>query len=63
MIGNEKKKRSKFKLLLSVLAFLMTPYGYAGELTMRSKNISPIYAGSLCLVCGIMMLISWYKNK
>jgi hypothetical protein len=60
---NKETKRSKFDLTLAIIALLMTPYGYAGELTMRSKNIPPLYTGTLCLICSMVLFVRWYKSK
>lgn len=58
-----KKRKSRFKLVLALLAFLMAPYSYAGELSPRNKDISPLYAGALCLLCCIVLFVNWYQGK
>jgi hypothetical protein len=63
MAVNNRPKRSKIDLLLAVISTIMIPYGYAGEISMRSKDISPIYSGSLFLICSIVLFIKWYRGK
>ena len=58
------KPRRRYRLLcFAVMAFLMTPFGFAGVLESRGGGyLPPLWGGGLCLASGII-LISLYLKK
>lgn len=60
---NQSSKK-QYLLVLSILALIMAPFGFAGMLEFKQgRELSPLLAGLLCLGSGLLLLYSWHKNR
>lgn len=58
--GTEPKRRYHL-LIMAIMAFIMTPFGFAGVLESRGHGyLPPLWGGSLCLISGIFLLYSYF---
>jgi hypothetical protein len=62
-IEKDNKFRSRWPLFMSLLAFIMAPFGFAGLLDFRGGHISQPYSGGFCILTGLLFLISYFKRK
>ena len=61
--GSEPKGRYGL-LIMAILAFIMTPFGFAGVLETRGSGyLPPLWGGSLCLISGVFLLYSFFRKR
>jgi hypothetical protein len=58
-----KDKNSKIALFMGILAFCMSPFGFAGQLHWKGDNMPPVLSGSLCLIFGIFLIWPYLENR
>ena len=62
--GGEPKRRYGL-LIMAILAFIMTPFGFAGVLEPPRGHgyLPPLWGGSLCLISGVFLLYSYFRKR
>ena len=61
--GGEPKRRYGL-LIMAIMAFIMTPFGFAGVLESRGHGyLPPLWGGSLCLISGVFLLYSYFRKR
>jgi len=58
-----KDQNSKIALFMGILAFCMSPFGFAGQLHWKGDNMPPVLGGSFCLIFGIFLIWPYLKNR
>lgn len=53
----------KLALFMGILAFCMSPFGFAGQLDWKGDNMPPVLGGSLCLIFGLFLIWPYLKNR